>query len=450
MRTRDALLESTGLEAHKLSELLDKERQARKQDRHHFEQAQRGHQSVTRTIQHHESRVAELESARGQDRRKVANLEQQYRNQLVERNNLLLAIWNRLSTLCGADWSQRNSLVDGEVPSVDVIGRNISGFSRNIISAVKMVEGLMGSFRSRIRNVEKDLWKDFQTLEHNLDVRSRTLEQLERTVHGRMRAASHSSSYSETEIARIKSENKRLRAELQYRGITTSAGSPSRGSSIMATPSEYHYQNHHHHPLQDFGPQGSSPSPSSSTRKRTSGSSGGGGGGGAGGGGFANMTASLLRHRSTSTVEALRQAAAGQRPLPQSQSIAPSIHGPHVHSTSAMAIPTTSSSSNNHQENQTQQQQQQLSTQQPGEKRWIYRLKELERRLKAEREARLLDRSGARKRLEERSAENQELKAMLAKEKERGGSLAGSMSVDGAGSIVGTGDGNRNGNGESG
>lgn len=425
--------------------MLDKERQARKQDRHHFEQAQRGHQSVSRTIQHHESRVAELESARGQDRRKMAHLEQQYRNQLAERNNLLLAIWNRLSTLCGADWSQRNSLVDGEVPSVDVIGRNLSGFSRNIVSAVKMVEGLMGSFRSRIRNVEKDLWKDFQTLEHNLDVRSRTLEQLERTVHGRMRAASHSSSYSEPELARLKGENKRLRAELQYRGITTSAGSPSRGSSIMATPSEYHYPNHHHHhhqQLQEFGPQGSSPSPSSSTRKRTSGSSGGGGGsgGGASGGGFANMTASLLRHHSTSAVEALRQAAAGQRPLPQSQSIAPPVPGPHVQAVSAIAAPNMSPTSKNHQQNQVLQQQQQ----QPSENRWIYRLKELERRLKAEREARLLDRSGARKRLEERSAENQELKAMLAREKERRGSLAGSASVDGAGSIAGAGDGNGN------
>ena len=427
LRTRDALLESTGLEAHKLSEMLDKERQARKQDRHHFEQVQRGHQSVSRTIQQHESRVAELENARGQDRRKLANLEQQYRNQLAERNNLLLAIWNRLSTLCGSDWSQRNSLVEGEVPSVDVVSRNIAGFSRNIISAVKTVENLMGSFRSRIRNVEKDLWKDFQTLEHNLDVRSRTLEQLERTVHGRMRAASHSSSYSaaETEITRLKSENKRLRTELQYRGITTSAGSPSRGSSIMAAaPSEYHYQ-HPHQQLQDFGPQGSSPSPSSSTRKRTSSSSGGGGGGG-GGGTFANITASLLRHHSTSTVEALRQAAAGQRPLPQPQSIAPPLPASHVQSVSAMAVPTVSSTANQQQ-------------QQPSEQRWIHRLKELERRLKAEREARLLDRSGARKRLEERSAENQELKAMLARERDRDGrGGAGSVmsSAGGAASII--------------
>ena len=55
---------------------------------------------------------------------------------------------------------------------------------------------------------------------------------------------------------------------------------------------------------------------------------------------------------------------------------------------------------------------------QPSEQKWIHRLKELERRLKAEREARLLDRSGARKRLEQKVEENADLRAML--ERERG------------------------------
>jgi hypothetical protein len=43
----------------------------------------------------------------------------------------------------------------------------------------------------------------------------------------------------------------------------------------------------------------------------------------------------------------------------------------------------------------------------------------LERRLKAEREARLLDRNGARKRLEEGERRNEELKAELERNKIR-------------------------------
>ena len=57
----------------------------------------------------------------------------------------------------------------------------------------------------------------------------------------------------------------------------------------------------------------------------------------------------------------------------------------------------------------------------PSQQRWIHRLRELERRLKAEREARLLDRSGARKRLEEGRAENEELRLELERERVRAG-----------------------------
>lgn len=56
-----------------------------------------------------------------------------------------------------------------------------------------------------------------------------------------------------------------------------------------------------------------------------------------------------------------------------------------------------------------------------GDEKWIHRLHELERRLKSEREGRLLDRSGARKRLEERDAENQKLRDQLSRERTRRG-----------------------------
>ncbi|KAK4694645.1 hypothetical protein P7C71_g2962, partial [Lecanoromycetidae sp. Uapishka_2] len=70
----------------------------------------------------------------------------------------------------------------------------------------------------------------------------------------------------------------------------------------------------------------------------------------------------------------------------------------------------------------------------PTQQRWIHRLRELERRLKAEREARLLDRSGARRRLEAGVEENRLLKEELEREKmRRGGSVAGGDSQAGSG-----------------
>ncbi|KAK5242311.1 hypothetical protein LTR16_008606, partial [Cryomyces antarcticus] len=143
LKNRDALLESTGLESRKLSDLLDKERQARKHDQHYVEQAQRSQQDHSRATTKHETRVHEVETARSHDRRKYASLEQQYKDQLLERNNLLLALWYRLSTLCGQEWVQKNSSVDGDNVSIEVMNRNLSGFSKNTIHAVDTIESLI-------------------------------------------------------------------------------------------------------------------------------------------------------------------------------------------------------------------------------------------------------------------------------------------------------------------
>ncbi|XTI91135.1 hypothetical protein V2W45_1413718, partial [Cenococcum geophilum] len=346
LRNRDALLESTALESRRLSDLLERERQARRQDQANFENAKRGHQTVTRTVQQHETRVLELETARNQDRHKLMNLERQFKDQLLERNNLLLALWNRLSTLCGAEWARTNSLVNGELPSLEVISRNLPGFNKNIILAVKTVENIVGNFRQRIRMIEKDLWKDYQTLEHTLDVRVKRLDQLEKTVLAQRQSIGRPSTIRggvvetgsvHTEVSKLKNENKMLKAELQFHRQTQTQSSESQAQR--------------------------SPSSSRSANR-------------------ASVAATLLRHHSTSAVEALEKQDGQQ-------------YSPALQSTSL----------------------------QPSEQRWIHRLKELEKRLKAEREARLLDRSGARKRLEESSAEKEELRMLLEREKERRGSV---------------------------
>jgi chromosome segregation ATPase len=345
LRNRDALLESTGLESRRLSDLLERERQARRQEKANFDNIQRSNQTVNRTVQQHETRVVELEQARNQDRHKHSTLERQYKDQLLERNNLLLALWNRLSTLCGGEWARSNSLVNGELPSLDIIARALPGFSKNLILAVKTVENIVGNFRQRIRMIEKDLLKDYQILEHNLDIRMKRMDQLDKIAMAQKQSIGRPSTVRggllETngiEVTKLKNENKMLKAELQL----------TRQAPPTATDSQ------------------SQRSPSTSGRSSSR----------------ASVAASLLRHHSTSAVEVLQQAA-HQYPPVQSAPL------------------------------------------QPSEQRWIHRLKELERRLKAEREARLLDRSGARKRLEESSAEKEELRLQLEREKERRESVDG-------------------------
>ncbi|KAF2121775.1 hypothetical protein BDV96DRAFT_618333 [Lophiotrema nucula] len=365
LRSRDQLLESTAMESRKVSDLLERERQARRQDQATFENAKRGHQSVTRSIQQHETRVLELETLRSQDRHKLITLERQYKDQLLERNNLLFALWNRLSTLCGAEWSRSHSLVNGELPSMELIAKNITGFNKNIILAVKTVEGIIGGFRQRIRNMEKDLLRDYQTLEHTLDVRVKRLDQLEKIVLAQRQSIGRPSTIrggvvdlNSAELNKLRTENKTLRTEITTLKQITSA-------TLMETNSRER-----------------TGSPSSSKR--------------------ASMAQTLLRGHSTSAVE--------------------TMNSPH---------------------HQPDHPYPQAGPLQPSEQKWIHRLKELERRLKAEREARLLDRSGARKRLEQKVEENRELSEMLERERERR-EANGGLSVNGSRSGSRSGSGGRN------
>ena len=380
LRHRDGLLESTSLESRRLSDLLDKERASRRHDLEQFERNSRGQATHMRTIAQQESRVLELEAVHTRDQRQMAAREEQYREQLAQRNSLLLALWNRLSTLCGVDWAQGHSLVDGEVPSADVIARRLPAFHRNLLAAVQTIEGLLAAFKKRVRGVEKDLWRDYQTLEHNLDRRMRRMDALEQAMHEAQRAAaerpvvtraSSGSVKGSQEIAQLKSEVKTLKAELKFH-----RAHPSPLAQQMVNQSVQAHMRPEQARRMSSMTGGSSGKTTASPAR--------------------SLMSNLLRHHSTSAPEAPHAAVPApatrelERPRSRSQSSRASM---------ASEGPPPAAGA--------------------GEQRWVHRLNELERRLKAEREARLLDRQGARKRLEEGRAENDELRLMLEHERVR-------------------------------
>ncbi|KAL4805272.1 hypothetical protein BDV18DRAFT_140574 [Aspergillus unguis] len=358
LRNRDALLESHGLESRKLSELLDRERHARRADKQSFEQALRSHHQASRTITQNNSRITELESARSHDRRRFTGLEQQFREQLNERNSMLLTIWKRLSGMCGPDWAHSNSLINGNLPSQEVIGNILfwPGFSRNLLLAVKTLESVISGFKTRVKDVDRNLTKQYQTLEHAFSLRIKKLDRLEETtMNMRAQLQTRNQTGLSPELSKLRGENRLLKAELNLlqthprsRGTTTAdmGGSP-RSSTIDVT---------------ERGP---------------------------------------LVRQSTSESSPKGMARSG---IPQPSQISSSTT--LAENTGAGAIAPRS----------------RYKSSEPGNQEvWIKRLHELEKRLKGEREARLLDRSGARKRLEERDAENKRLRAQLDRQRLRKG-----------------------------
>ena len=348
VKKRDALLEGHSLETRKLNELLEKERSGRRADRAQHEQWQKTSLHGSRTIAQKDSRISELETSRQADRKRLAALEQQFKDQLTDRNRLLLELWSKLSTLCGNDWVNQNSLVNNHLPTVDVVSNMLPGFQKNLLLAVKTIEGVVGSFPRRVKNAENALLKEYQQLEHNLDLRIRRLDRLESAVQqGRVSGAANAA----PEIAKLRGENRLLKSEIADLQKTIQVRQ-SRQNAVSIEPVS----------------NGSSPDKNTKN--------------GASKAVRAAVASSLTRHYSATTVETLQRDQQNGRPQSESYPV-------------------------------------QSQPLEPSQARWIHRLKDLERRLKAEREARLQDRKGARERLEEGRIANEELRMELEREREK-------------------------------
>ena len=364
VKNRDALLESHGLESKKLSELLDRERQGRRADKAQHEQWQKSHQHTSRTVSQKDVRITELESSRQSSLKKITTLENQFKDQLAERNTLLLTLWTRVSSICGKDWQHQNSLVNNHLPTLEVVANPsmFPSFTRNLLNAVKNVEGTIVSFQARIRTIERDLWTEYQSLEHTFDARIKKLDRLESTVQSHRISGTFTAA---PEIAKLRGENRLLKSELAtLQKQEMHAKQASRTSS--------------HRPSDSI--DRSAPPPT------------------------------LARHHSSSAVEHLSNALQHPNTPPRSSSRQNSM------SKEIVSAPI-----------------------EPTQQRWIHRLRELERRLKAEREARLLDRSGARRRLEEGAEENKKLRAEIERERvRRGGSVSGGIGDAGGSNAAGS------------
>ncbi|KAL2115119.1 hypothetical protein VTJ04DRAFT_10782 [Mycothermus thermophilus] len=219
IKQRDALLETQALELRKLNEMLDKERQGHRNTKHQFETFQKTHQHVSRTVSSQDQRIMELEQAKAQDKKRIAQLETQFKEQLAERNNLLLTLWTRLSALCGTDWAHDNSLINGRaLPSLESISTMLPGFSKNLLAAVKTIESMIGGFQGKVKSVERDLWREYQTLENLLDQRTKKLDRLEAIVRngiatGQINPNSQALLDAQARLARLEDAYRQLKVE---------------------------------------------------------------------------------------------------------------------------------------------------------------------------------------------------------------------------------------------
>ncbi|KAG5964585.1 hypothetical protein E4U58_003127 [Claviceps cyperi] len=388
LKQRDALLESHGLETRKVTELLEKERLAHRNTKAQYETFQRTHQHLTHTANTQDVRIAELESTRGQDRRRLAQLEQSARDQLTERNELLLKLWHRLSILCGREWLNNNALVDRQVvPSVEVIGSRLPGFSKNLFAAVKTIETMFQTLYTKIHSVERDLNKEYQTLENNLDVRTKKLDRLETMLRNSVASGT---------LPTQDMHNRMLRLEDAYRQLKVENATLRTASDVRTRAALSGSEQHITLPVNRGISTSSSPSPgiprgpgdrdksrhvsqSSQAAKGTSRS---------GASSRANTSSGIPRPLS----ENLNNMATQGMELAMSSSTGAIAHE-NISSNSSSGGTAAAAASSTKNDN-----------------RWLLRLRDMEYKLKMEREGRNQDRQAARQRLGGLEMENRDLR----------------------------------------
>ncbi|KAI1499091.1 hypothetical protein F5X99DRAFT_391206 [Biscogniauxia marginata] len=372
IKQRDSLLESHGLESRRLADMLDKERQAHRNTKNQFDAFQRTHQHVSRTVTNQDSHILELENSRAADKKKIAQLEATFKEQLVERNNLLLVLWTRLSSLCGTDWAHDNSLINGRaLPSLESVSTMLPGFSKNLLAAVKTIEGMVGNFQSRVKSVERELWKEYQSLENNLEVRTKKLDRLESIVRSGIASGSFD---AQGKLAQLESAYRALKIENATLQRANDARIRSAGY-YERTATKNGSSNGSHEEMVDGG----SPSPLVPTGP--------------------HRKDSRIPRSKTTHLEATPPASKSRA---SSMTRSPSNKGAELERVATSNGDGASGKGND-------------------DNHWIFRLRELEYKLKQEREARQIDRAAARQRIQDSERQNSELAAELVRAQRKGG-----------------------------
>ncbi|KAF3763405.1 hypothetical protein M406DRAFT_10839, partial [Cryphonectria parasitica EP155] len=364
LKHRDELLETSALEARRLAEMFDKEKQLHRTTKHELDTYQKTQLHIHGNMSTAELRIKELESSKSRDKQRLAKLESTLKEQLNERNSLLLVLWTRLSTLCGTDWAHDNSLISGRaLPSLEAVATMLPGFSKNLLAAVRTIESIMGKFQDRARSIERELWKEYQHLEETLDKRMKKLDKLESIVRNGIATGSIGGGGVAAQalvdnlrqrIVKLEDVNR----QLQVDNATLRTANEVRARAAQEASLE---------PRGDRNFDGGSPSPAIPTgpRDRPSGSS----------------------ERSRSSRQTSR------------------TYGPAMTASSSSSVrrdasrPSTISRAHTENEAVTLSNSKDYAPPSDADIKWMHRLKDLEGKLKAEREGRMLDRTEASRRL---------------------------------------------------
>ncbi|KAH9055179.1 hypothetical protein EDB83DRAFT_2392317 [Lactarius deliciosus] len=177
MRERDGVIDTLHAENRELSAQLASQTQARLNATDKLDLVQSSLSTVEADAASLRARAQELEQRLSKDQRSLLTAENQYRDQLTERNTLLLTIYQYMDKILGVDKTPKKG---GQAETKPYT--NFGIFHDNLISRLKSLNQIQLDFEKRVKEAEARYTEKLNEIRKSLDHRWRQLDKFETSV----------------------------------------------------------------------------------------------------------------------------------------------------------------------------------------------------------------------------------------------------------------------------
>ncbi|EKM56179.1 uncharacterized protein PHACADRAFT_122431 [Phanerochaete carnosa HHB-10118-sp] len=176
-RDREGVLDRLHAENRDLAAQLAAQTQARLNVTEKLDAVQTSLKTAEADVTTFRTRVQDLEGRMSKDQRSMLTAETQYRDQLTERNTLLLTIYQYMDKILGIDKTPKKNGAAETKPFT-----NFSVFHDNLISRLKQLSQIQLDFDKRVKDAEVRYADKMNDMRKQLDARWRQLDKFETSV----------------------------------------------------------------------------------------------------------------------------------------------------------------------------------------------------------------------------------------------------------------------------
>ncbi|KAG5634459.1 hypothetical protein H0H81_001876 [Sphagnurus paluster] len=176
-RDRDGVLDKLHTENRDLATQLASQTQARLNISDKLDGVQASLRAAEGEVAAYKGKVADLEQRLSKDQRSLLSAESQYRDQLTERNTLLLTIYQYMDKILGVDKTPKKS---GQAETKPFT--NFGVFHDNLITRLKSLSHIQLEFDKRCREVEGRYTERLNDMRKQLDNRWKQIDKFEASV----------------------------------------------------------------------------------------------------------------------------------------------------------------------------------------------------------------------------------------------------------------------------